>query len=126
MSATPSNHAASAAEAPPRAQAFTLVFGMAMPILYAIGDLAALPLFTYHPGTDRIDWGWAPPVKDQGPAMYWYGWLAMASLGSTLLGGLAAWMAPRAIARLPLHLAWIVPVLLTPVMLHSLNYYWKW
>ena len=107
-------------------QTFALVFAIAMPVLYAIGDLAALPLFTYHPGTDRIDWGWTPARKDEGPAMYWYGWLAMAGLGSSILGGLAAWLAPRAMCRLSLHLAWIVPVILTPIMIHSLNYYWKW
>lgn len=125
MSATSEN----AAGAPPdasRLQAFTLVFAIAMPVLYAIGDLAALPLFTYHPGTDRIDWGWTPARKDEGPAMYWYGWLAMAGLGSTLLGGLAAWLAPRATCRLPMHLAWLVPLVLTPIMIQSLNYYWKW
>ena len=34
---------------------FALVFGVAFAILYVICDMAALPLFTYHPGTGRID-----------------------------------------------------------------------
>ena len=110
----------------PRFQAFALVFAIAMPVLYAIGDIAALPLFTYHPATNQFEWGWAAARKDEGPAMYWYGWLGMSGLGAAFLGGLAAAIAPRAVCRVPMHLAWIVPVLLIPLMIYSLNYYWKW
>src|SRR5262249_8909502 len=38
---------------------FALVFAMATPVLYVICDMQNLPLFTYHPGTNRIDLGWA-------------------------------------------------------------------
>jgi len=110
----------------PRGQAFVLVFAIAMPVLYAIGDIAALPLFTYHPATHQFDWGWVAARKDEGPAMYWYGWLGMSGLGASLLGALAAAIAPRAVCRWSMNLAWIVPVLLIPVMIYSLNYYWKW
>lgn len=110
----------------PRFKAFALVFAIAVPLLYAIGDIASLPLFTYHPGADRFEWGFGPARKDEGPAMYWYGWMAMSALGGGLLGGLAAWLAPRFTARLSMHLAWLTPVLLTPFMIYSLNYYWKW
>ena len=109
-----------------RFKAFAMVFGIAMPVLYLIGDIASLPLFTYHPGTDRLEWGWGPARKDEGPAMYWYGWSAMSTAGAFLLGGLAALMPTKLTARLPLCLVWLVPVLLTPVLVYSLNYYWKW
>lgn len=105
---------------------FAWVFSLAMPVLYTLGDLAGWPLFTYHPGSDRFDWGWAAARKDEGPAMYWYGWLAMAMLGASLLGAVSAWLLPRGVHRTALHLAWLVPLLLTPVMVYSLNYYWKW
>jgi hypothetical protein len=115
-----------APEESPRVKAFVLVFAIAVPLLYAIGDIAGLPLFTYHPGTGQFEWGFGLPRKDEGPAMYWYGWVAMCTLGGGLLGGLAAWLAPRFTARLPMDLTWLVPVLLTPFMIYSLNYYWKW
>src|SRR5258705_2249605 len=55
---------------------FALVFGISFAILYVVCDMAALPMFTYHPGTDRIDLGFTRPRRDEGPAMYWYGWVA--------------------------------------------------
>jgi len=50
---------------------------------------AEWPLFTYHPGTNRVDWLFAPPVRDQGPAMHYYGWTANMLIGSAMLGVLA-------------------------------------
>ena len=44
---------------------FALVFGVAFAILYVICDMAALPLFTYHPGTGRIDPGFARAAPDR-------------------------------------------------------------
>ena len=109
-----------------RLKVFVMVFGIAMPVLYTLGDMAALPLFTYHPGTDRLEWGWGPARKDEGPAMYWYGWIAMSTLGAAVLGGLAAALPPKLTARLPLCLLWVVPVLLIPLLVYSLKYYWRW
>ena len=43
------------------------MFAIATPIIYVICEMANWPLFTYHPGTDRLDLGWAPAVKDEGP-----------------------------------------------------------
>src|SRR6186713_3423234 len=48
---------------------FALVFAMATPVLYVICDMMNWPLFTYHPGTNRLDLGFAPAVKNEGPAM---------------------------------------------------------
>jgi len=114
--------------APPSSRfgAFALVFGVAFAVLYVVCDLAALPLFTYHPGTDRIDPGYAPARRDEGPAMYWYGWLASSALGATLLGVLAALLPEKLRAKIPLALAWMVPIALLPVLLYSLKFYWRW
>ena len=43
--------------------AFALVFGISFAVLYVVCDMAALPMFTYHPGTDRIDPGFSPPRR---------------------------------------------------------------
>ena len=67
---------------PSRWGTFTLVFGICFAILYVVCDMAAWPLFTYHPGTDRIDLGYAAARRDEGPAMYWYGWLARSARGA--------------------------------------------
>ena len=45
---------------------FAIVFGVATAVLYVICDMMALPLFTYHPGTDRIELGWAPRETGRG------------------------------------------------------------
>jgi hypothetical protein len=109
-----------------RFAAFSVVFGIAVSILYVVSDMAKLPLFTYHPGTDSFDWGWAPARKDEGPAMYWYGWLATSAIGATLLGLVAALLPVRLAQRIPFALTWLVPLLLTPVLIYSLKYYWRW
>ena len=106
--------------------AFALVFGVSFAVLYVVCDMTALPMFTYHPGTDRIDPGFAPPRRDEGPAMYWYGWIATSALGATALGALAALLPEKIRAAIPAALAWLVPVVLLPVLLYSLKFYWRW
>ena len=109
-----------------RFYAFALVFGIAFALLYVVCDLTKWPMFTYHPGTDRIDWGFAAARRDEGPAMYWYGWLATSALGASLLGVLAAGLPEKIRTKIPLALVWIVPLVLLPVLLYSLKFYWRW
>ena len=111
---------------PSRWGTFTLVFGIFFAILYVVCDIAALPLFTYHPGTDRIDLGYAPARRDEGPAMYWYGWLASSSLGAAVMGGIVSLLPEKIRSKIPLALAWVVPLLLLPVLIYSLKFYWRW
>src|SRR5258706_14726216 len=104
---------------------FALVFGISFAILYVVCDMAALPMFTYHPGTDRIDPGFTPPRRDEGPAMYWYGWIANSALGASILGLLAAALPEKIRGKIPLALAWVVPVVLLPELIYSLKFYWR-
>jgi hypothetical protein len=113
-------------EASSRFGSFALVFGICFAILYVVCDMAALPMFTYHPGTDRIDPGFAPARRDEGPAMYWYGWIATSALGAFMLGLVAAMLPERMRSKIPLALAWIVPVVLLPALIYSLKFYWRW
>jgi hypothetical protein len=109
-----------------RFRTFALVFGICFGIFYVVCDMAALPMFTYHPGTGRVDLGFVPARRDEGPAMYWYGWVVASALGASILG-LAAAMLPEKIAgKIPLALSWIVPVALLPVLIYSLKFYWRW
>ena len=109
-----------------RRRIFALVFGVSFAVLYVVCDMAALPMFTYHPGSDRIDLGFTRARPDEGPAMYWYGWIATSALGAFILG-LAAALLPEQVARkIPLALAWVVPIVLLPVLIYSLKFYWRW
>ncbi|MEO8442348.1 MAG: hypothetical protein ABI547_07660 [Betaproteobacteria bacterium] len=109
-----------------RFRTFALVFGIAFAIFYVICDMAAFPLFTYHPGTDRIDFGFARARQDEGPAMYWYGWIASSALGASIVGAVAALLPEKIAGKIPLALAWIVPIALLPVLIYSLKFYWRW
>jgi len=102
------------------------VFGVSFAILYVVCDMGAFPMFTYHPGPDRFDMGFAPPRRDEGPAMYWYGWIANSAIGASALGVLAALLPEKIRIRIPLALAWIAPVVLLPVLIYSLKFYWRW
>ena len=117
---------ATTAPASSRFGTFALVFGIAFAILYVVCDMAALPMFTYHPGTDRIDAGFTPARRDEGPAMYWYGWIATSALGAFVFGLLAAMLPEKIRGGIPLALAWIVPIVLLPVLIYSLKFYWRW
>lgn len=105
---------------------FALVFAMATPVLYVICDIMNWPLFTYHPGTNRVDLGWAPAIKDEGPAMYWYGWSASTLLGSAVLGSLATLLPENVNRRIPMSLTWILPIAAFPILVYSLKFFWRW
>lgn len=105
---------------------FATVFAIATPIIYTACEMQNWPLFTYHPGSNRIDLGWAAAVKDEGPAMYWYGWVATTLIGAAILGMLAT-MLPEKVARsIPLSLVWIVPLAMIPILIYALRFFWRW
>jgi hypothetical protein len=65
-------------------------------------------LFTYHPATGEA--GWGVEKAGEGPAMYWDGWMATATIVATLAGGLGL-LLPQAVARRVLPaLSWAVPL----------------
>jgi hypothetical protein len=105
---------------------FATVMGITAPIIYVICEMQNWPLFTYHPGTNRFDWFYAPAVRDQGPAMYWYGWTAVMLIGSAVLGFLATLLPERITKRIPLALVWIVPLASVPVLIYALRFFWRW
>jgi hypothetical protein len=102
---------------------FAIVFAIAAPVIYVASELANLPLFTYHPGTGRIDLGWAAARANEGPAMYWYGWVATMLIGSAVLGAAAARF-PNLGQRIPLFLVWLLPLLALPILAYALMPFW--
>lgn len=105
---------------------FALVFAMATPVLYVICDMMNWPLFTYHPGTNRVDLGFARAVPNEGPAMYWYGWSASTLIGAAVLGVLATFLPENVTRKIPLSLTWIPPIVALPILVYSLKFFWRW
>ena len=105
---------------------FAIVFAIATPIIYVICEMRNWPLFTYHPGTNRVDLGWAAAVRDQGPAMHWYGWTASTLLVAGLLGLAAVKLPESVIRKIPLSLVWIVPLAAIPILVYALRFFWRW
>ena len=105
---------------------FAIVFAIATPVIYVICEMRNWPLFTYHPGTNRVNLGWAPAVRDQGPAMYWYGWTATTLIGAAVLGGLATMLPENIVRKIPLSLVWILPALAVPILIYALSFFWRW
>jgi hypothetical protein len=103
---------------------FAVVFGFATAALYVLCDMAGLPLFTYHPATNRLEWFRTLPRQGEGPVMYWYGWTASSILGAAVLGVLAALLPENLTRKIPLALVWIVPVLAIPLLFYSLLPFW--
>ena len=97
MSTTTTTSTSSAASLATSAKfkTFAIVFALAAPVLYVLCELFSLPLFTYHPATNRVDLGWAPGRSGEGPAMYWYGWTATMLIGCAVLGWLATLLPER-------------------------------
>jgi hypothetical protein len=104
---------------------FATVLAIGTTALYVICEMVNLPLFTYHPGTNRLDWGYARAIRDEGPAMYWYGWTATSLLGGAALGVIAAMLPERLTRRIPLALVWIAPLAALPILIYALRFFWK-
>lgn len=107
-----------------RQAVFVTVFSAAVACFYGLSDVYRWPLFSYYPATGSLAWGWVASNDNDGPAMYWYGWVATSVL---LSGGLGLMVSRLAALRrlVPWHLSWTVPLLLVPVMAYTLKVYWR-
>lgn len=107
-----------------RLRSFTLVFSLLFPLAYAISDFMGLPLFTWYPAVERLEWGLAQPSSQDGPAMYWYGWVATCLIVCSLAGGLASLLPGRVAAKLPMALVWLLPLVALAVLAWKLMPFW--
>ena len=122
----PSTASGSSTAASATYRTFAVVFAIATPIIYTICEMRNWPLFTYHPGTNRFDLFFAAAVRDQGPAMHWYGWTANTLIGSAVLGFIATMLPESVIRKIPLSLTWIAPLAVVPVLIYALRFFWRW
>ena len=103
--------ATSSLAASARFKTFAVVFGISVPVMYILCEWFNLPLFTYHPGTNRVDFWWAAARSGEGPAMYWYGWTVLSLLVGLVVGLLATLLPESVTRKIPLSLIWLLPVL---------------
>ena len=93
-----------------RFEVFAIVFATVAPLVYVIAVENNYALITYHPITYSFGFGAQQP--GEGPAMYWFGWMATAALAGGG-AGLVAGLLPAALTRfLRPALAWLVPLVL--------------
>jgi hypothetical protein len=124
MTTTTVTPAASSLATSTKFKAFALVMAASFPVIYIVCDIWNLPLFTFHPGTNRVAWGWEAARSGEGPAMYWYGWTATCLLASAFLGLVGMVLPEGVVRKIPLALAWLLPILAVPFLIYSLMPFW--
>jgi uncharacterized membrane protein YgdD (TMEM256/DUF423 family) len=87
---------------------FATVFAVAYAVVYVIAVEKNLALLTYHPAINEFGLG-VQKAKD-GPAMYWYGWMATAGIAAFVAGLVACALPERLTQRLWSGWSWVVPL----------------
>ncbi len=94
---------------PPRSfSVFAVVFAAVYAVTYVVAVENNYALFTYHPALVEFD-VWTQPAKD-GPAMYWYGWMATAGVVASIAGFIACYLPERLTKLLWSGWSWAVPL----------------
>jgi hypothetical protein len=93
--------------------------------VYAVAYLIAMEknyaLFTYHPALEEF--GLLVERPKEGPAMYWYGWMATAGIVALVAGLIACFVPERVTKRLWSGWSWAVPVAVMFVLGYLLRGY---
>jgi hypothetical protein len=124
--------AATAAKAPPapslaasaRFKTFALTFSTFGPLIYCVCQFFNWPLFTFHPATNRLVWGFEGARPGEGPNMLWYGWTATTLVVAAVVGIIAMMLPEHVIRKLPIVLIWLLPILAIPYIVYSLMPWW--
>jgi hypothetical protein len=123
-SATNSRTAPSSLAASARFGTFAANFSISGPVIYCLTQYFNWPLFTYHPATGRLVWGYEAARPGEGPNMLWYGWTVTTILIAAGLGIIAMMLPERISRKIPLALVWIFPILTIPYVIYSLMPWW--
>ena len=98
-----------------------IVFSAAYAVVYVVAVAQNYALFTYHPVPGTITMGVMKPYD--GPAMYWYGWIATGALGA-LAACLIACVVPATLGkRVSSVWSWVVPLGVLLVFAYLLRNY---
>ena len=108
-----------------KVRAFVTTFSITGPVVYCLVVFFKLPLVTYFPAIEQLDWGAVDMRPDTGLNMLWYGFTLTTILISGGLGIVAMFLPERIIRRYPLALLWILPILAIPYVVYSLMFWWR-
>jgi hypothetical protein len=103
---------------------FAVTFSTFGPVIYVITQFFNWPLFTFHPATNRLVWGYEGPRPGEGPNMLWYGWTGTTVLAALVVGLIAVMLPEQTTRKLPLLLMWVLPILAIPYIVYSLMPWW--
>jgi hypothetical protein len=87
---------------------FAVVFAATFAVAYFVCVDRNYALFTYHPAI--YEWGMGVQKPKDGPAMYWFGWLATSGIVATVAGAVAARLPESITRRLWSGWSWAIPV----------------
>src|SRR5262245_23920858 len=104
-----------------KVKTFAVTFAIAGTLIYLLCLHFNWPLFTFHPATNRVAFGWEAARSGEGPAMYWYGWTATTLVAGTIVGFLATLLPESVAKRIPLILVWLLPLLAIPYLIWDLR-----
>jgi hypothetical protein len=92
---------------------FAIGFAVAYAILYVLSVEYNWALFTYHPALEEF--GLFVEKPQEGPAMYWYGWLATSAVGAFAIAGTLAFLPAGWTKRIWSGWSWAVPLVVMVV-----------
>lgn len=87
---------------------FAIVFAVVYAVVYVIAVMKNYALFTYHPALEEF--GFLVEKPKEGPAMYWYGWLATSGITALVAGVVACFVPERLTKRLWSGWSWTIPL----------------
>ena len=99
--------------------AFAIVFAVAFAAAYVASVLNNYALFTYHPAIGEFGAG-VQKGRD-GPAMYWFGWMATSGIVAALAGAAATFLPESATRRLWPGLTWLAALVAMIVLAYDLR-----
>jgi hypothetical protein len=103
---------------------FAMTFSTFGPVIYVVCQFFNWPMFTFHPATNRVVWGYEGPRPGEGPNMLWYGWTATTLLVAAAVGIVAMMLPEHITKKLPSALIWLFPILAIPYIVYSLMPWW--
>ena len=107
-----------------KVKTFVITYAVAGTLIYLICLHFNLPLFTYHPAVNRIEWFWGPGRSGEGPAMYWYGWTATTLVVGAVVAFIATLLPESISKKIPVILVWLLPILAIPYLIWDLRQWW--
>jgi len=78
---------------------FVITFGIAFAIIYTLFERWNWPLFTYHPAVNRLDLFRVVGIPEDGPPMFWYGWLVLSAIAATAVAAVATALPRQSLQR---------------------------